>query len=563
MSLRKLIPSRKSHRAILIILIFLTLFRIWLGFHTPTLLQADAIYDDTLYVNYSTSILGGHYLGPFSEFTFLKTISPSLLLCLIFLLGIPYSVFLTLGFTVAVIVFVYAFYQLTKSRKLSVVLYPFLLYSPVMFHEENVQKIYRGGFIVIFSLLVLAAIIGIYAMVKHRTLHRRSLYRWLILACISLPIFYYLKEDSIWIMPFVTLGLVISAIHLWKRHHHPARPHPLILFLPLVILVVISFGYKTLNYISYGEFAVTDRSGTNFSKVLNDLLKVDSGKTTNLSVWVSRDMIKTAAEHSDTLAHLMPHIQKSWDSWFGQGNEAHGDFYIWAFRSAVVDAGIYQQTSGNEVENYYAQIHQELQSAYDSGELSATSGRIYVSSVTRGYTIDELFSYLPEHFGQALSDATSYRHNITTTQPSTGSTEALTNMSILTNSAFYQNGTAGPYTKFDTLIAKIDNYITKVYQKTGPITAILGISGLIFTGLTIVILRFKHRKANILPSGLPLIVVGLLGSALILILAVVWFCNFLSDRKVYDYIAAAIPLLQVVYLIGIYSAIKTFRFLKK
>ena len=109
MSLRKLIPSRKSHRAILIILIFLTLFRIWLGFHTPTLLQADAIYDDTLYVNYSTSILGGHYLGPFSEFTFLKTISPSLLLCLIFLLGIQYSVFLTLGFTAAVIVFVYAF----------------------------------------------------------------------------------------------------------------------------------------------------------------------------------------------------------------------------------------------------------------------------------------------------------------------------------------------------------------------------------------------------------------------------------------------------------------------
>jgi hypothetical protein len=148
----------RNRRCILIApAVVLTLLRIWLAMRTPLFLQANALYDDWLQVKYALSILQGNWLGDFCSTTYAKTVSYPLLLCLNFIAGIPYSFGLICSYVIACLLAVLALHKFLKSRVFSVFLYLFLLYSPVMFHEENVQKVYRGGYIVVFALLVTAS----------------------------------------------------------------------------------------------------------------------------------------------------------------------------------------------------------------------------------------------------------------------------------------------------------------------------------------------------------------------------------------------------------------------
>lgn len=52
-----------KNNIIFIILVVLTLIRLWLGVRTPLLLQADARYDDFLFVRYAEELLNGNWLG--------------------------------------------------------------------------------------------------------------------------------------------------------------------------------------------------------------------------------------------------------------------------------------------------------------------------------------------------------------------------------------------------------------------------------------------------------------------------------------------------------------------
>ena len=134
---RKILPAAA--------LALLTGIRFYLGIKTPVYLQADAAMDDFLYIQYAAHILEGKWLGDFSSLVLLKTASPAVLLAVNYVLGISYPVFLAIGYILAASLFSLAMCRLTGSRKLGMALYVFLLYSPGMFHEENVQKVYRGG----------------------------------------------------------------------------------------------------------------------------------------------------------------------------------------------------------------------------------------------------------------------------------------------------------------------------------------------------------------------------------------------------------------------------------
>lgn len=135
----------KPKKILAISLVMLTLFRIWLGVKTPLYLQAGADYDDFLLIRYAVSMLEGNWLGAFGELTLVKGASFSVIIVLNYLLGIPYAFGLIVSYVVAIILICVAFYQMLPNKILISMMYIFLLYSPIMFHEENSQKIYRGG----------------------------------------------------------------------------------------------------------------------------------------------------------------------------------------------------------------------------------------------------------------------------------------------------------------------------------------------------------------------------------------------------------------------------------
>lgn len=531
--------------------LLLTVIRFYLGVKTPVYLQADAAMDDFLYIQYATHILGGKWLGDFSALVLLKTAGPALILAVNYVLGISYPVSLAAGYMLAAALFSLAMYRLVRSRGFAIALYAYLLYSPGMFHEENVQKVYRGGYIVIFTLLVLGAVVGQFA--ARGAARKKEVALWSLLGCFALPIFYYLKEDSVWILPFVCGGTAFTMIGLWNNKDTRKVWRFGAALAPLLALGCVTVGYKMVNYHYYGEYAITDREGTYFKEVVADLLQVDDGKGfENLGVWVTRNMVHTAAEHSKTLEELLPYVEQSWKNWCGE-SEAPGDFCIWAFRGAMELSGAYGQ-GGAYVDSCYQKIHEELEHAFESGELKRWEGRFYISPTARGLTAGEFAGYFRERFPRAVKLLAAYQENATTSQEARGLSENLALMSNVTMTHFRWGGTNSKYYKGDEVIVAIENKIVRLYQKTGWAFFWVGLAGC--TGLLLATAaKLAQRKTVGRQGDILLVLLGLIASCLLLMAAVLWFCNFLPERKVYDYLCAAIPLMETAKAVGCYYAV--------
>ena len=214
---------KKSTKVLLLIGLFLTLFRVLLAMKIPLFLQANAYYDDYLYVLYSKSLLRFQWLGDFNELTLAKGCSFSFFLLFNYILGIPYSFALIITYILSIIVFLKTIKKLINNKYFLFFTYIYLLFTPVMLHSENIQKVYRGGVLISFSLLVISGVIGIYTRINDNK--KKSIFRYVLLTSLSLSYFWFLKEDSIWILPFVLGGLFFTIIDILKNEKNNSNSY--------------------------------------------------------------------------------------------------------------------------------------------------------------------------------------------------------------------------------------------------------------------------------------------------------------------------------------------------
>lgn len=546
--------SKKKYILITFIAV-LTLFRIWLGVKTPLFLQADAACDDFLLVRYAVNMLTGNWLGSFESMTLAKSASFPAVIALGYLCGIPYSAGLIVSYVFAVVLLCIALFRFIPDKRFAVLTYLFLLYSPAMLHEENTQKLYRGGYIIVFSLITIAAVIGIYTNIVQK---EAALLKWSLCGAVSLPVFWFLKEDAVWILPFVLGGMACGAVRLFlsrKTAEHLRRRGFLLLF-PLLILCAVTFLYRWNNYRYYGQFAVTDRQDTYFGKMLGALIKIEDENTGQ--VWINRKMLEKAMSASPTLASVRDDIEGGYEKgyWVNNDGEVDGDLIIWALRQDFMDAGIYEK-GGKYVNQFYRDIYEELENAFETGDLKRAQGKLYISSITVGFTPNELISYYGTRLPGVLRMLAVYGENVTTAHPATGEYSNIMAMAELTNSRFTWPDAVNLLQSYDSAVVQMDTRITVLYQKAGIPLAIAGVVGCLLL-LKKVIKELLHKKITA-DSSVLLILTGLSVTCAIVIFGVMWFCNFLPARKVYDYISVIIPIIEVIQAAGIYYLLRHFQ----
>ena len=205
----------RAEKIIASVLILLTIFRIFLALKLPLHIQADAVYDDQLFIKYAKDLLAFNWLGSFDQLSLAKGCSFAIFLALNYFIGIPYSFSLITIYILSLIVLCLALSKIIKSKAFLTILYIFLLYFPIMFHDENVQKVYRGGLLAAAAILVVAAFIGLYAQAQAKF---RKLLPWSILATISLSFFWFLKEDSIWILPAILVFTAATIYQIFRQN---------------------------------------------------------------------------------------------------------------------------------------------------------------------------------------------------------------------------------------------------------------------------------------------------------------------------------------------------------
>ena len=579
-----------------------TALRIFIGYGIPVYLRGQYMADDFLMVRYAESMLQGLWLGEFRGATLTKVVGYSAYLAIMSKLGIPYSLGNTVFYCLCVLLFCVALYKLFPNLYVAFFMYVYLLFSPIMLNKDAIQKIYRAGFQSSVTLLLIAAIIGVYGTIL-RGQHVVRTILWSILASVSLTVFWFTKEDGIWLVPFVVCGLGIAAVVLFTGGNKPSagygvwsgggdgfgrgrnkpsgsagvfgagsgrgRNKPsaeagagfggraarskayvitccMCFVLPAVSLLAASFAIRFTNNRHYGEFAVTDRNDTYYSKVMSDLYHIDDGQQP-LLIWLSRDGLEKAFEVSPTLAETKPYIDGMYQgSWaVTTDGEMHGDGIYWALREAVEANGLYEK-GGAVVNEYYKKVHEELTAAFKDGRLPKDTKSIYISSGGRGMTKEEILEYFPAKFPEMVKVLLKYSLNVTAASPAEGDPEHVQRMAAIVKSPYvFEDGSNA--SEFETGV-KFAVYDTLVYSKCGIAVTIVAAIGFLLFFIMMLVGLFRKNFDRV---PLMLVSMGMGLSAVLYIFAILWFCAWNTMELAYEYLGPVVLIINVLQVLGV------------
>ena len=584
-----------------------TALRIFIGYGIPVYLRGQYMADDFLMVRYAESMLQGLWLGEFRGATLTKVVGYSAYLAIMSKLGIPYSLGNTVFYCLCVLLFCMALYKLFPNLYVAFFMYVYMLFSPIMLNKDAIQKIYRAGFQSSVTLLLIAAIIGVYGTIL-RGQHVVRTILWSILASVSLTVFWFTKEDGIWLVPFVVCGLGIAAVVLFTGDNKPSvgygvwsgtgagggdgfsrgrnkpsgstgvfgagsgrgRNKPsagagagfgggraarskayvitccICFVLPAVSLVAASFAIRFTNNRHYGEFAVTDRNDTYYSKVMSDLYHIDDGQQP-LLIWLSRDGLEKAFEVSPALAETKPYIDGMYQgSWaVTTDGEMHGDGIYWALREAVEANGLYEK-GGAVVNEYYKKVHEELTAAFKDGRLPKDTKSIYISSGGRGMTKEEILEYFPAKFPEMVKVLLKYSLNVTAASPAEGDPEHVQRMAAIVKSPYVLEDGSNA-SEFETGV-KCAVYDTLVYSKCGIAVTIVAAIGFLLFFIMLIVGLFRKNFDRV---PLMLVSMGMGLSAVLYIFAILWFCAWNTMELAYEYLGPVVLIINALQVLGV------------
>ncbi len=504
----------------LLCLCFLTLFRIFLAYHQPIYYMGDTLYDDDNLIAHAISIYKGNWLGAYSNLTLIKGITYPLTLILIHVSHIPYFVFLTLFIVFSAALFSYVIKDIVKSNYIRGLGYLMLIWAPFGYVSSIATRLYRNAFSAPLALVVISSCIGLYFSMRNKD--KRKIIGFTLLEGFSLLAFMYLREDAIWIVPFVLASYVITLIEAWigKENKKVFLKRCLTSLMVFVILLSGNLVQRGINYANYGVAEINDRTSGSFKDFCMTLVTIEplEDEPENEYVWVSKEKLARAIDHSDTLKKYEKEILEAYSAW---GDEINGDLYMWALREAGEKIGYYQDARSTKI--FWAAANADLQQAIEEGELDVQD-KIFLTSSMRGLELSEFPSLIYKTFS-TMNVLNTYKYTkVEILASNSGSYFTVDEVALYTNSRLLKNKKDA--TSFQKVTVNILSFIHKIYKYlSSPIFYVS------LVGFVLLILQFVQmlRKRNYKKNGQYLIMIGLLLIAFEHAAIVQLFCSWIVD----------------------------------
>lgn len=531
------------------------------------MILADQRYDDRMMFENAGNLINGVWLGDYNSYTLSKGISYPLFLVLARKLFLPYSALLSLLQAAGAGLFVRALSLRLQNPYGRAALYLLLLFSPVSLTLLVTQRLYRMAIVPGMVLLVFSGMIGL-TLRKDQPLKRQL--PWALLTGFALAFFWQIREDSVWIMPFIAvmtvwnIGYVILVLHN-RISRKQILLHYLVLILPMFLLFVGNSGIAAINALHYGVFLTNDRTEGSFAELMSLFYRLESDTTVSSDIWISRDTIAKAENVSPTLQQLCPLLDTYVEDWATANGEIPGDHFSWVLRDAVQDSGYAEDAVS--AQNFYNSVFSELLTAIDQNELSLKQdGAVYFSSQSRGVPVGEIPGILSDALQNIWKIAGYTDCALSSSARSAGRLSDIRRMEAFTSClAVYPTLSQFQATEYDSIanetlydfnevyssgIVSLLNRITSVYRLLGRPVFLAAL--LCFCILTFRVLREILHK-NIKDLELWILGCGLLLSAILLRFGCGLFTTwFTEDMQKF---------INSFYSCGVYILLQMFKYL--
>ena len=342
-----------------------------------------AYIDDALQYDLSKNISEGKWLGGYNRLTLIKGVGFPVWGALLHITHIPLWLGNGLLIIFACLAIFYALRRLGVGRLMLVLVYGLILFNPMV-----TSRIYRDDIIPALILLVCAWSIGIFAcLTKWKSsepkLFSKDIIGFTIIGSLSLPAWYYTREDATWLMPFILTAVGTAFIYclykLRQNTKHSIKPFltALLLFIvPFLVIYAAGIGIATLNKNHYNRYVINDYYSEEFEQAYAALSRVASDRPQHPTVPISYDMrqkLYRASPAFDALRSCLDGPNGPCEGFKTAGpNKAlidyEGGWLPHALRLAVEKKGYYKDA---EVANkYYLQLTSEVNKACDVGNLT-------------------------------------------------------------------------------------------------------------------------------------------------------------------------------------------------
>ncbi len=368
-----IIEKIKEHKKliyVILIIIILAIIKQLLLYNYPIMAFIGATSDDVLMVKLAKNILSGNWLGKYNYNTLMKGPVFPMILALLKQMNLSYIGSITFLYTISCIIFMIAIRKKVKNNIWFIIIYVALLFNPIMYTKEILQRVYRNSLIPSFALLIIGSYIAIFL---RRDKKIRYLIPWIIIQSISLSAFYYTREDSMWIVPFIifmTICTIIAKVIKEKKINFELISKTFILFIPIITLMIFGNWIANQNLKYYGLKTKNVLTDSSFSDAMRAMYTVRPMKYID-AVSITTEKIDRMASVSKSFNAITPKL-KEYASNYGAIDRNPGDgeiedgWILWALRSAVFDSGCDTLLKEDEA---YRKIAIELNQAMEDGLL--------------------------------------------------------------------------------------------------------------------------------------------------------------------------------------------------
>ncbi len=376
-----------------IILLIFSIFRMWIA-HIQNIDVAikGGGSDGWHQVKQVVHLASGNWLGEYNAETYIKEIGYPLFCAILNKLHISYGMGCGL-----LVIFVSALCALALApilqRKCVGMAYLFILYTPIGF---KTLIIYRESMLGWVPIGVVACVLGVYLYGRNE--QYRQMMAFGVIGFFFSAWFQILKEDSIWMFPFVICASAVCiGRELIEVLKNKAEIKPLILVVIAVSLFFAGsafsgFAVAKINEKYYGVALTNDRSKGEMARLCGALYRIEADDVDeDRNLWITRVALNKAIEASEHLASL-DGLVEAFEEW-GNGSAGaylgwpRGDMCTWAIRTALKRNGYYDNEQ--KAQDFCKAVADELEAAFEEGRLTKRK-QVYLTGYIRGFTAAEL-----------------------------------------------------------------------------------------------------------------------------------------------------------------------------